>query len=311
VVELSVEERVERFVMVSTDKAVDPSSVMGSTKRLGEMIVKAYAAESGSNMVSVRFGNVLGSRGSVVPTMTRQIRRGLPVTVTDPNMVRYFMTIPEAVQLILQAGAIGGAGEVFILDMGHPVRIMDLACDLIRLCGLVPNQDIPINIIGRRPGEKVQEELLTHAEAERAEKTGPFYTAPAQQVDLRGLLGKIENLHSASEQGDSRRVVEIIQSVVPNFRPDALHGDVETQVLPLHDSDGGPGNDGTHGTPDVNGMPVSVNGGANGAPRNGTRHSDTSPHGASQPEAQRKGAQHSNHEAGSGISFEHCYPSQA
>ena len=285
VVELSVQEKVERFVMVSTDKAVDPTSVMGSTKRLGEMIVKAYAVKSGANMVCVRFGNVLGSRGSVVPTMTRQIRRGLPVTVTDPEMVRYFMTIPEAVQLILQAGAIGGGGEVFILDMGHPVRIMDLACDLIRLCGLVPNQDIPINIVGRRPGEKVREELLTPLEAKHAEKTGPFYTAPSQQVDLSRLLSQVEKLHGASKQGDNEKVVEIIQSIVPNFWPDAVHTRVTTQVS--SDSDRVKGSE----TSALSDVVSAVNGGShNGKSRNGEHHNE--------------------YEDEVPVELEHCCPSQ-
>ena len=166
VVELAARHRAERLVLISTDKAVRPSSVMGATKRIGEMIVKAYAAAHGANMVSVRFGNVLGSRGSVVRVMQRQIERRLPVTVTDADMVRYFMTIPEAVQLVLQAGAVGGQGQVFVLEMGYPVRILDLARDLIRLSGLVPEQDIPIRIIGRRPGEKVKEEVFSKARGE-------------------------------------------------------------------------------------------------------------------------------------------------
>ncbi|MDQ3813534.1 MAG: SDR family NAD(P)-dependent oxidoreductase, partial [Armatimonadota bacterium] len=220
VVQLAVQYQVERFVLVSTDKAVDPTSVMGATKRLCEMIVQGYAVINGTNMVSVRFGNVLGSRGSVVPTMTRQIRRRLPVTVTDPDMVRYFMTIPEAVQLILQAGAVGGCGEVFILDMGHPVRILDLAHDLIRLYGLVPHQDIAINIVGRRPGEKVREDILTALEAAGAEKNGVFFMATPQLVELSHLLDQIDQLRILSQAGEDEQVVKLIQSILPDFRPD-------------------------------------------------------------------------------------------
>ena len=249
-VELAVEYQVERFVMVSTDKAVDPTSVMGATKRIGEMIVRGYAAASGVNMVSVRFGNVLGSRGSVVPTMTRQIRRGLPVTVTDPEMVRYFMTIPEAVQLILQAGAVGGSGEVFILDMGHPVRILDLAHDLIRLCGLIPHQDIPINIVGRRPGEKVREDILTSLEAAGAEKKGAFYMATPQRVEVSEIVGQIEKLRSASEDGDDEQAVKLIHNIVPDFGPD-----VRTRLGPP--------------TPAPSKRPLTNGSGNNGASSNG------------------------------------------
>jgi FlaA1/EpsC-like NDP-sugar epimerase len=221
-VQLAVAQQVEHFVLVSTDKAVDPANVMGASKRICEMIVKGYAEQSGVNMVCVRFGNVLGSRGSVVPTMARQIRRGLPVTVTDPDMVRYFMTIPEAVQLILQAGSIGGSGEVFVLDMGHPVRILDLAHDLIRLSGLVPNQDIPIRIIGKRPGEKMYEDLLTKTEEKSAEKKGAFFMAPVQHIELPDFLQAIQNLIAVSERGDSQAVIHLLHDIVPDFHDPAL-----------------------------------------------------------------------------------------
>jgi FlaA1/EpsC-like NDP-sugar epimerase len=218
-VQLACEYGFERFVMVSTDKAVNPTNIMGASKRIGEMIVKGYAAATGANMVCVRFGNVLGSRGSVVRTMQSQIRRRLPVTVTDPEMVRFFMTIPEAVQLVLQAGAEGGCGEVFVLDMGHPVKILDLAYDLIRLSGLVPEQDIPIKIIGKRPGEKMHEELLTKKETEGASKKGPFFVAPPQAVDLASLLRSITVLQEAAETGEAQRVVSLVQELVPAYKP--------------------------------------------------------------------------------------------
>ncbi len=219
-VDLAVEYRVERLVMISTDKAVSPSSVMGATKRIGEMIVKAYAAAHDANMVSVRFGNVLGSRGSVVRIMQRQIERRRPVTVTDPDMVRYFMTIPEAVQLVLQAGAIGGKGEVFVLEMGHPVRILDLARDLIRLSGLIPEQDIPIQITGRRPGEKTEEKLLSEREASRAATRGHFRVASSHEVDLSSLLRKIDRLSAAGARGSHEEVVASLQGLIPDFTPD-------------------------------------------------------------------------------------------
>lgn len=232
VVEISSQSRVRHLVLVSTDKAVAPTNVMGATKRITEMIVQSHGAREDFNLVCVRFGNVLGSRGSVVPTMTRQIRRGLPVTVTDPEMVRFFMTIPEAVQLILQAGAVGGRGEVFVLDMGHPVRILDLAHDLIRLHGMVPNQDIMVNITGKRPGEKMYEELLTNKELASAEKRGPFYVAAKQPIDADKFVAQVHRLIETAQNGDSDGVVQILSQVVPEFHPSA---DMSSKNLKLTD----------------------------------------------------------------------------
>lgn len=169
VAELSDRFGVERFVLVSTDKAVNPSSVMGATKRAAEIYIQALSQKSSTRFVTVRFGNVLGSAGSVIPIFREQIAKGGPVTVTHPEMLRYFMTIPEASQLVLQAGAMGEGGEIFILDMGDPVRIVDLARDLITLSGLRPDEDIEIKFSGVRPGEKLVEELSTSAE--HADKT--------------------------------------------------------------------------------------------------------------------------------------------
>jgi FlaA1/EpsC-like NDP-sugar epimerase len=220
IVRVSVLHGVSRFVLVSSDKAVDPSSVMGSTKRVAEMIVKGYAISRNTNMVSVRFGNVLGSRGSVIPLMTRQIKNGQAVTVTDPDMVRYFMTIPEAAQLILQAGAIGGRGEVFVLDMGFPIKIMDLAHDLIRLSGLIPNQDVPIRVTGRRPGEKLREDFLSKLETAGAQKNGQFYIAPPEPVSLGELLERVRELRLAASEGDRTHIISLLQNIVPSYQPD-------------------------------------------------------------------------------------------
>lgn len=162
--DLAIKYGAKRFINVSTDKAVKPSSVMGATKRVGEMIVTSLGHRSETEFAIVRFGNVMGSRGSLIPLLKAQIKRGGPVRVTHPEMTRYFMTIPEAVQLILQAGAIGEQGEIFILDMGEPIKILDLAMDLIRLHGLVPGEDIEVQFTGVRPGEKLYEELLYDTE---------------------------------------------------------------------------------------------------------------------------------------------------
>ena len=219
VVELAIEHQVERLVLISTDKAVRPANVMGASKRVAELIVQSQAGVSDTKMVCVRFGNVLGSRGSVVPIMMRQIRKRHPVTVTDPEMTRYFMTIPEAVQLVIQAGGLGGDGEVFILDMGEPVRIIDLACDLIRLAGLTPHQDIPIRIMGRRPGEKVTEELVTAAEAERWQRNGPFWVVPNGSVSPQRLLPCLEKLRSLDLDGNDGKILSILCELVSDLRP--------------------------------------------------------------------------------------------
>lgn len=162
--ELSVQYGVKKFILISTDKAVKPSSIMGASKRVCEMIVSSFAQASETEFAAVRFGNVLGSRGSLIPLLQAQIRRGGPVTITHKDMTRFFMTIPEAAQLVLQAGAIGKRGELFILDMGEPIKIIDLAVELIRMHGLMPNEDIPIKFTGMRPGEKMHEELVYESE---------------------------------------------------------------------------------------------------------------------------------------------------
>ena len=155
---------VERFTLVSTDKAVNPTNVMGASKRVAEQVIQARSVDTKVKYMAVRFGNVIGSSGSVIPTFQEQIKNGGPVTITDPNIKRYFMSIPEAAQLILQAGSIGEGGEIFVLDMGEPILIKDIAVELIKLSGFTPDVDIPIEYIGLRPGEKMFEELITKGE---------------------------------------------------------------------------------------------------------------------------------------------------
>jgi len=202
VAEIAAECGVKKFILVSTDKAVNPTSVMGATKRICEMLVQSMAGTSTTEFAAVRFGNVLGSRGSVIPTMQKQIARGGPVTVTDPKMTRYFMTIPEAVQLILQAGALCQSGEIFLLDMGEPVRILDLARDLIRLSGYRPDVDIKIEYTGIRPGEKLHEELLyTEEEKEQTahEKISVFR---GNNINRTHLLREVDHLFWLVQEGE-------------------------------------------------------------------------------------------------------------
>jgi FlaA1/EpsC-like NDP-sugar epimerase len=206
------------FVLISTDKAVNPTSVMGATKRTAEMIIQSLDLRSRTKFVAVRFGNVLGSRGSVIPTFKKQIARGGPVTVTHPDMVRYFMTIPEAAQLVIQAGAIAQGGEIFILDMGKPVKIVDLARDLIRLSGFEPDVDIMIKFTGIRPGEKLYEELLTSEEGTAATKHSRIFVAKPTPVEVQ-LLDELT--HKIRERGSflsREEVITLLQTVIPTFR---------------------------------------------------------------------------------------------
>ena len=207
---------VETFVMISTDKAVNPTSVMGCTKRVAEMYVQSMNKNSGTRFVAVRFGNVLGSRGSVIPLFKKQIAKGGPVTVTHPDMKRYFMTIPEASQLVLQAGAMAKGGEVFVLDMGEPVRIYELAKDLITLSGLIPDKDIEIKITGLRPGEKLFEELLSAEDGTEKTTHKKIFTARIKEIDKAGLDKEISKI---LEITDGKKVVAALQKIVPTYTP--------------------------------------------------------------------------------------------
>lgn len=208
----------ERFVMISTDKAVNPTSIMGSSKRVAELLVGDAAQKTGRAYVAVRFGNVLGSRGSVVQIFRKQIERGGPLTVTDAEAERYFMTIPEAVQLVLQASAMGSGGEVFVLDMGEPVKIMDLARDLIRLSGKKEGRDIDIVVTGLRPGEKVSEVLFRDDEAvERTPHEKIMVSRNGKAVYGSQFTVRIDRLIEAARSGRTARTLELLQDLVPEF----------------------------------------------------------------------------------------------
>lgn len=207
---------VERFVLISTDKAVNPTNIMGASKRICEMIIQAYNRRSKTEYVAVRFGNVLGSNGSVIPLFKQQIKEGGPVTVTHPEIIRYFMTIPEAVSLVLQAGAFAKGGEIFVLDMGEPIKIVDLAKNLIRLSGYIPNEDIMIEYTGLRPGEKLYEECLM--EEEDLDKTSNDRISIAKPIEMEDdvFLDSLTELKDAVyEETEDVRVM--LQKIVPTY----------------------------------------------------------------------------------------------
>lgn len=212
--------KADRFVMISTDKAVNPTNVMGATKKVAELIVQSLDKISDTQFSAVRFGNVLGSRGSVIPIFMKQIKEGGPITVTHPDMIRYFMTIPEAVQLVIQAGALANGGEVFILDMGKPVKIADLAHDLIRLSGLEPNKDIKIEYTGIRPGEKLFEELLTSEEGAVATRHDRIFVARPSDITfdyLNKVLLTMEQCFKSQETISHEEIKILLQQLVPTY----------------------------------------------------------------------------------------------
>ena len=210
---------VEKFVLISTDKAVNPTNVMGATKRLAEMIIQTYNSISKTDYVAVRFGNVLGSNGSVIPLFKKQIAEGGPVTITDERIIRFFMTIPEACSLVLEAGTMATGGEIFVLDMGEPVRIIDLAIDLIRLSGFEPYIDIPIEIVGLRPGEKLYEEILINSSKMAKTKNDKIYIEEPMEFNYDILMLNINRLKKSIENDSVMDIKYSLASIIPRYNP--------------------------------------------------------------------------------------------
>ncbi len=211
---------VRRFILISTDKAVSPSSVMGATKRVAELLVQGVPSNNGNAFTGVRFGNVLGSAGSVIPRFLEQIKSGGPVTVTHPEMRRYFMLIPEAVQLVLYAAALAKGGELFVLEMGESIKIVDLARNMIRLSGFIPEEEISVTFVGRRPGEKLQEALIdTNETLEPSSVERVFRIRPSYIPESVFLSKTMEELEKRAGAGDARGVIDALKKVVPTYRP--------------------------------------------------------------------------------------------
>ena len=207
---------VKRFVLISTDKAVNPTNIMGASKRICEMIIQTFSRYSATEYVAVRFGNVLGSNGSVIPLFKKQIAEGGPVTVTHPDIIRYFMTIPEAVSLVLEAGANAKGGEIFVLDMGEPVKIADLAKNLIRLSGYKLGEDIEIKYTGLRPGEKLYEELLTKEEGLKKTANALIFVGKPLEFDEVHFLSKLKELEEKANS-ESYEIKELVADIVPTY----------------------------------------------------------------------------------------------
>lgn len=218
-IDAAIKHKVEAFILVSSDKAVNPTSVYGASKRVTEKLIQCKAKQNGTRFIAVRFGNVIGSRASVLPNFKRQIAKGGPVTVTHREATRYFMTIPEAVQLLIQAGAMGNGGEILMLDMGEPIKILDLAEDLIRLSGLEVDRDIKIAFTGLEPGEKLYEELLTPQEGVTATKHQRIFVAQLEQIEEKQLLSQIGELSRLADRLDTEGIISKFQELVPTYQP--------------------------------------------------------------------------------------------
>jgi len=218
IADLAIKYGVEKLIFISTDKAVNPTSVMGATKRIGEMICQTLNQKNHTKFISVRFGNVLDSRGSVIPIFKEQIKRGGPVEITHPEMKRYFMVTSEACLLVLQAGTMGKGGEVFVLDMGSPIKILDLAKELIRLSGLEPDKDIPIVYTEPRPGEKLFEELLTAEEGTVATQNQKIFVANLSKVDEEELNTGLDKLKKAADNGEKDAIIKTLKELIPNYK---------------------------------------------------------------------------------------------
>ena len=241
VADISIEFGVEKFIMISTDKAVNPTNVMGASKRLAEMYIQSlnnlrgksfiesellhdlifvgpHSSTNDTKFITTRFGNVLGSNGSVIPRFKSQIERGGPVTVTHPEITRYFMTITEAVQLVLEAGAMGKGGEIFIFDMGEPVKIVDLAANMIKLAGLIPGKDIQIQFTGLRPGEKLYEELLNKEEYSIPTHNKKIKISSVILYPYDYMQQKIKELLQLNETGNELKIVRKMKEIVPEYK---------------------------------------------------------------------------------------------
>jgi FlaA1/EpsC-like NDP-sugar epimerase len=216
--DFAVRYKVPKFVMISTDKAVNPTNVMGASKRISEIYSQSLNEFGLTNFITTRFGNVLGSNGSVIPLFKKQIENGGPVTVTDPEVSRYFMTIPEACQLVLEASAMGKGGEVFIFDMGKSIKIADLAKNMIRLAGLIPGKDIEIKFTGLRPGEKLYEELLTKEENSKPTYHPKIMIAKVQNYNFEDISSRIENLINMADTADNLQLVSNMKDLVPEYK---------------------------------------------------------------------------------------------
>ena len=223
---------VKRMVLISTDKAVNPTNIMGATKRAAEMIIQTINKNSETEFVAVRFGNVLGSNGSVIPLFKKQIAEGGPVTITHPDIIRYFMTIPEAVQLVLQAGAMAKGGEIFILDMGEPIKIVDLANNLIRLSGFEPGVDIKIEYSGLRAGEKLYEELLMSEEGLTKTANSKIFIGKPVEFDSKKVMHNLEMLKKIVDNEEVELIDSVMRAFVTTYiRPEDVNGGEESNEV--------------------------------------------------------------------------------